>query len=177
MHPPAGLGGRPGRTLVAVLDTLVDLNRQVIGATLQANAELPSGSSFGGLRGGYAKLNHSTAVLRDFSFVPGVRLTATFHVKGGALQATDIRVSGMEASPGTVRFGSRSKRVTGSSGRQALRRGHRQGQAVTRGRRRMALARRDRRPARPPRAARRRIARTRRPAVVVVATLSGCRTR
>jgi len=116
VHPPAALGGRPGRTLVAVLDTLVDLNRQLIAATLQANAELPSGSSFGGLRGGYAKLTHSTAVLRDFSFVPGVRLTATFHVQGGALQATNIRVSGREASPGAIRFGARSKRVTGSLG-------------------------------------------------------------
>ena len=51
-----GLSGKPGQTLTAVLDTIVDLNRQVIGATLQADAELPSGSSFGGLRGGYAKL-------------------------------------------------------------------------------------------------------------------------
>ena len=38
---PHGLSGRPGRTLVAVLDAIVDLNRQVIGATLQADAELP----------------------------------------------------------------------------------------------------------------------------------------
>ena len=50
-------GFRPaGRTLTAVLDTILDLNRQVIGATLQANQALPSGSSFGGLRGGYAQL-------------------------------------------------------------------------------------------------------------------------
>src|SRR5207249_8574930 len=49
---PPGLRGRPGRTLTAVLDTLIDLSRQVISATLQADQELPSGSSFGGLRGG-----------------------------------------------------------------------------------------------------------------------------
>ena len=42
---------------MAVLDTLVDLNRQVIGATLQANQQLPTGASFGGLRGGYARLD------------------------------------------------------------------------------------------------------------------------
>jgi pimeloyl-ACP methyl ester carboxylesterase len=116
VHPPAGLGGRPGRTLVAVLDTLVDLNRQVIAATLQADQELPSGSSFGGLRGGYARLTTTAATLKYFSFVPGVQLTATFLVHGGELQPTDIRVSGGEAAPGTVRVGAASTRVTGTLG-------------------------------------------------------------
>jgi pimeloyl-ACP methyl ester carboxylesterase len=114
VHAPAGFGGRPGRTLVSVLDALVDLNRQVIGATLQADAELPSGSSFGGLRGGYAKLTASKAILHDFSFVPGVQLTATFPVRHGELQTTNIRVSGKEASPGIVRVGASSVRVTGT---------------------------------------------------------------
>jgi pimeloyl-ACP methyl ester carboxylesterase len=116
VHPPSALPGRPGRTLVAVLDTLVDLNRQVIAATLQANEELPSGSSFGGLRGGYAKITSSAAILHDFSFVPGVQLTATFPVRDSALQATDIRISGVEASHGTVRFGSGTENVTGKLG-------------------------------------------------------------
>jgi pimeloyl-ACP methyl ester carboxylesterase len=114
VHAPATLGGRPGRTLVAVLDTLVDLNRQVIAATLQANEELPSGASFGGLRGGYAKLTSSAAVLKDFSFVPGIQLTATFPVRGGELQATNIRISGKEASPGSVRFGAGAEHITGT---------------------------------------------------------------
>jgi pimeloyl-ACP methyl ester carboxylesterase len=114
VRAPAGFGGRPGRTLVAVLDTLVDLNRQVIGATLQADAELPSGSSFGGLHGGYAKLTASKAILHDFSLVPGVQLTATFAVRGGELQPANIRVSGKEASPGTVRVGATSERVSGA---------------------------------------------------------------
>jgi pimeloyl-ACP methyl ester carboxylesterase len=116
VHPPAGLGGRPGRTLVAVLDTLVDLNRQVIAATLQADAELPSGSSFGGLRGGYARLTSSAATLHDFSFVPGVQLTATFPVKNRELQTANIRVSGKEAAGGTVRFGAGSEQITGTLG-------------------------------------------------------------
>jgi pimeloyl-ACP methyl ester carboxylesterase len=114
VHAPAGFGGRPGRTLVAVLDTLVDLNRQVIGATLQADAELPSGSSFGGLHGGYARLTASKAILHDFSFVPGVQLTATFAVRGGELQPASIHISGPEASPGIVRVGATSVRVTGA---------------------------------------------------------------
>jgi pimeloyl-ACP methyl ester carboxylesterase len=116
VRPPPGLDGRPGKTLVAVLDTLVDLNRQLIGATLQANQELPSGSSFGGLRGGYATLTPSSATLRDFSFVPGVQLSGTFAVRNGQLQRSTIRISGLRASPGTVRLGSATKQVTGTLG-------------------------------------------------------------
>jgi pimeloyl-ACP methyl ester carboxylesterase len=116
VHPPRALGGRPGRTLVAVLDTLVDLNRQVIAATLQANQQLPSGSSFGGLHGGFARLTNSTAVLRNFSLVPGVALSATFPVRRGALQASDIRISGAQAAHGVIRFGSGFKSVPGTLG-------------------------------------------------------------
>jgi pimeloyl-ACP methyl ester carboxylesterase len=116
VHPPATLGGRPGRTLVAVLDTLVDLNRQVIAATLQADAELPNGSSFGGLRGGYARLTSSEATLHDFAFVPGVQLSATFPVKNHELQAANIRVSGKDAALGTVHFGADSQRISGMLG-------------------------------------------------------------
>lgn len=119
VHGPTALAGKPGRTLIAVLDTLIDLNRQVIAATLQANQKLPSGSSFGGLRGGYAKLTSTSAILENFSLVPGVQLTATFPVRHGELQATDIRISGTQASPGSVRFGAGSEHITGTlSGRR-----------------------------------------------------------
>ena len=116
IRPPARLAGKPGKTLVAVLDTLVDLNRQVIAATLQADAELPSGSRFGGLRGGYAKLTNTAATLKNFSFVPGVQLTATFPVRDRELQATNIRVNGAQASSGFVHFGAASSFVTGTLG-------------------------------------------------------------
>jgi pimeloyl-ACP methyl ester carboxylesterase len=116
IHPPAGLGGRAGRTLVAVLDTLVDLNRQVIAATLQANQALPSGASFGGLHGGYARLSHASAVLHDLSFVAGVRLSAAFRVSHGRLEPATIRIGGGSAAAGTVRLGSTSRRVSGTLG-------------------------------------------------------------
>jgi hypothetical protein len=116
VHPPAGLAGKPGQTFVAVLDTLLDLNRQVIAATLQANEELPSGSSFGGLRGGYAKLTKSAAILRDFSFVPGVALTAKFPVRNHLLATANIKVSGSQAAPGFVRFGDSTVKATGTLG-------------------------------------------------------------
>jgi len=116
IHPPHGLSGRPGKTAVAVLDTLVDLNQQVIAATLQADAELPSGSSFGGLRGGYARLTRKTATLKDFSFVAGVELSATFPIRAGRLQSADITISGPRAATGSVRFGGSSTRIVGTLG-------------------------------------------------------------
>ena len=116
VRPPAGLGGRPGQTLVVVLDTLLDLNRQVIAATLQANQELPSGSSFGGLRGGYAKITKSALTLKDFSLVPGVELTATFPIRDHRLATANIKVSGTQAAHGVVRFGTGATRATGTLG-------------------------------------------------------------
>ncbi len=115
LHSPQGLAGKPGRTLTAVLDAIVDLDRQVVAATLQAEQELPSGSSFGGLRGGYAKLTSSAAALRNFSFVAGVKLSGTFPVKNHELQPATIRISGGSAAPGSVRLSS-DKRVTGVLG-------------------------------------------------------------
>jgi pimeloyl-ACP methyl ester carboxylesterase len=113
LHPVPGLSGKPGLTLTAVLDTIVDLNRQVIGATLQADTQLPSGSSFGGLRGGDAKLNPSRLQLSRFTFVPGVELSGTFPVRKGRLQPTSLRISGATAAGGTVRVGT-GRRVTGT---------------------------------------------------------------
>ncbi len=115
MHPVPGLSGKPSLTLTAVLDTIVDLNRQVVGATLQADAQLPSGSSFGGLRGGYAKLSPSRLTLTRFTFIPGVELSGTFPVKKGQLQTATVRITGSSAAGGTVRVGA-GKQVTGDLG-------------------------------------------------------------
>lgn len=108
-----GVPGRAGSTLAAVLDTIVDLERQVIGATLQADQELPSGSSFGGLRGGYAQITSSALRLHGLSFVSGVRLTGNFAVSGGHLQPANLRVEGSQAAHGTIRIGTGSH-VSGS---------------------------------------------------------------
>jgi pimeloyl-ACP methyl ester carboxylesterase len=102
VKPVPGLAGKPGRTLTAVLDTLVDLERQVIGATLQAQQELPSGSSFGGLHGGYARLSKSAVRLSDFTFVPGVQLSGTLPAAGGKLHTITVRIAGTAAAHGTV---------------------------------------------------------------------------
>jgi pimeloyl-ACP methyl ester carboxylesterase len=115
VRAPAGLKGKPGRTLTAVLDAIVDLDRQVVAATLQAEQELPSGSSFGGLRGGYARLTSTAATLKRFSFVAGVALSGTFPVKNHELQPATIRISGASAASGAVRL-SADKRVSGTLG-------------------------------------------------------------
>ncbi len=116
VRAPTQLKGGPGRTLTAVLDTVVDLTRQVIGATIQLNAQLPSGSSFGGLRGGYARLTSSALVLRSYAFVPGVALTGTLPVHKGTLGPGTLRVSGREASGGSVLISAGARRMTGTLG-------------------------------------------------------------
>ncbi|HEX4467163.1 MAG TPA: hypothetical protein VH025_08235, partial [Solirubrobacteraceae bacterium] len=116
LRAPSSLRGRPGRTLVAVVDTLVDLNRQVIGATLEANEELPNGSSFGGLHGGFARLTVGSVRLHRLSFVPGVTLTGTFPIRDGELLASSIQIGGRAAADGVVRVGTHERRVSGSLG-------------------------------------------------------------
>src|SRR5207302_7040190 len=115
VHTPPGLPGRAGRTLTAAIDAIVDLDRQVISATLQADQELPSGSSFGGLRGGYARLTSSAATLHRYAFVSGVALNGVFPVREGQLQPATITISGAQASHGTVTF-TGGKRVAGTLG-------------------------------------------------------------
>ncbi len=105
VQPVPGLGGNRGRTLTAVLDTIVDLERQLIGATLQVEQKLPNGSSFGGLHGGYAKLSSSAVGLHDFTFVPGVALSGMLPAKEGKLQSITIHVSGAAATHGTITLG------------------------------------------------------------------------
>ncbi|MGH2832003.1 MAG: alpha/beta fold hydrolase, partial [Solirubrobacteraceae bacterium] len=104
IKPIPGLSGKPGRTLMATLATMIDLTRQVIGATLQADQELPSGSSFGGLHGGYARLSGSAVDLHELTFVSGVQLSAHLPIHSGEIQPATITVGGSSAARGTVRL-------------------------------------------------------------------------
>ncbi|HWX87998.1 MAG TPA: alpha/beta hydrolase, partial [Solirubrobacteraceae bacterium] len=115
VKPVGGLAGAPGSTLAVVLDTILDLERQVVGATLQADQELPSGSSFGGLRGGYAQITPSALRLHRLSFVNGVQITGSFPVVHGHLRPAELRVEGTRAATGTVRVGA-STHVSGTLG-------------------------------------------------------------
>jgi hypothetical protein len=111
--PTPGLARERGRTVTAVLDTVLDLDRLVVAATLQSEHELPSGSRFGGLRGGYATISSSALRLVRFSVVPGVELTGTWPITGSTLQTRPLRVEGREASHGTVLIGA-NRRVSGT---------------------------------------------------------------
>jgi len=119
VKPVGGVHGRPGSTLAVVLETIVDLERQLIGATLQAEQQLPSGSSFGGLHGGYARITSSSLRLHRFSFVPGVQLTATFPISKGRLRASAVRIEGALAARGSVHIG--GPIVTGTLGGDRVR--------------------------------------------------------
>jgi pimeloyl-ACP methyl ester carboxylesterase len=110
-----GLTGRRGSTLAVALDTIIDLERQVVGATLQAEQELPNGASFGGLRGGFAQVTPTALRLHRLSFVSGVQLTGTFAIEKGHLRPADIQVEGSQAARGMVRIGA-SSRVSGTLG-------------------------------------------------------------
>jgi pimeloyl-ACP methyl ester carboxylesterase len=115
VKPVGGLAGAPGSTLAVVLDTILDLERQVVSATLQADQELPSGARFGGLRGGYAQITSSALRLHRLSFVNGVQITGSFPVVHGHLRPTDLRVEGSSAATGTVKVGA-STHVSGTLG-------------------------------------------------------------
>jgi pimeloyl-ACP methyl ester carboxylesterase len=119
VKPVGGVHGRAGSTLAVALETILDLERQVVGATLQAEQQLPSGASFGGLRGGYARINSSSLRLHRLSFVPGVELTGTFQITKGKLQPNVVHVEGKLASRGSLRIGSPT--VSGTLGGEHLR--------------------------------------------------------
>jgi pimeloyl-ACP methyl ester carboxylesterase len=121
VHAPRGLSGRPGRTLAASLDAIVDLSRQVVGATLQADAALPTGSSFGGLRGGYATLASDAVVMHRFSFVPGVDISGRLMVSEHGVATTELQVGGSQAADGDLRLSDNLKHASGTLGGQHFR--------------------------------------------------------
>ncbi len=115
VKPVGGVPGKPGSTLAVALDTILDLERQVVGATIQAEQALPSGSSFGGLRGGYARLTSTSLSLHRLSFVTGVELTGTFAIRKRHLLRATLRIGGKDAAHGSIRIGG-NPHVTGTLG-------------------------------------------------------------
>jgi pimeloyl-ACP methyl ester carboxylesterase len=113
-----GVRGLPlmaGRTLRAVIETMIDLDRQVIGATLQRQQRLPSGSSFGGLAGGFVRITTKAVRLHRFAFVPGVALTGVFPIRDGEVSPGTVTIGGAAAAHGHVRIGA-GERIAGVLG-------------------------------------------------------------
>jgi pimeloyl-ACP methyl ester carboxylesterase len=99
-----GYHGLPGKTLKAVLLTLDYFARNIVirlGEKLEAG-DLSSLISLrtGGLRSGWAGIRKSMLTFRDFSYVPGVKLS-------GFVSRTkaDLDVSGRAAAPGRLALG------------------------------------------------------------------------
>lgn len=110
-----GVPGTYGRTLAAVLLTVDDVRRQVIGTSLDLG-ETPS--AVGGLRGGRATVSSSgTQRLRSVQYVPKVKVSGTVRANGAA----SLRVSGGGAKSGSVSISSSGNVVSGRLGGKRFR--------------------------------------------------------
>jgi len=106
--PTPGVPGAEGRTLAAVLDTIVDLRRSIIEVGLDFG-QLPVGVRFGGLRGGTVAFTGTGARLDRLSYIPGVQVTGL--ISTGILlknkgSAASLSVGGTAAGGGHLRLGS-----------------------------------------------------------------------
>ena len=112
LEPYANTKGKVGRTVEALRLTVNDARAQVLGQAI-ALGETPSGA--GGLRSGFVKVLRNGLSLRDYEYVPGVRVSGTLPDRGTAT----FRVSGAQASRGTLRV-SESLRVSGTLGGRSV---------------------------------------------------------
>ena len=100
-----GVGGVPGRTLTASIDSIRDLRRAVVVLAIGFDS-IPVGARFGGLRGGSVRITKAGAVLNRFSYIPGVQLSGVIPTslllknKGSAANLT---IDGSAAARGHVR--------------------------------------------------------------------------
>ncbi|MCW3014597.1 MAG: alpha/beta hydrolase [Solirubrobacterales bacterium] len=105
----SGFSPKVGRTLNAVSSTLDDARRQVIGAAVGTGL-LPS--AIGGLRNGSVKIaGFSRLTLRNYEYVPGVRVNGVYVLNG----TTHVRVSGSAAAKGSLTF-AKTGAITGRLG-------------------------------------------------------------
>jgi pimeloyl-ACP methyl ester carboxylesterase len=105
--PMPGLGAREARIVAATVDSLLDLRRTVLTVALDFGT-IPSGASFGGLRGGSVTVTKAGARLARFSYVPGLQLTGLVPLgillrNAGA--PASLTVGGPAAPSGHVRIG------------------------------------------------------------------------
>ncbi|UTI66595.1 alpha/beta hydrolase [Paraconexibacter antarcticus] len=103
-----GFSPKIGRTLNAVVATLTDARRQVIGAAL-GSGRVPS--AVGGLRSGSVRVKGSVLTLRRYEYVPGVKLSGTYRLGGTAR----VSVTGSAAAHGTLTL-TKAGRATGRLG-------------------------------------------------------------
>ncbi len=105
-----GVGGTRGRVVFAVLDTAGDARLSALQA-LFAGLDVRGGGLRGGSYSGQASFE-GRLHLRDYAFVPGLRVTGSLSTSEGTLSGT-VHVSGI--AHGTLRI-SRKGTVTGTLG-------------------------------------------------------------
>ncbi len=138
VHAPRALPGNAGKTLAAALDTILDLQRQIIAATLQADGELPERVGLrrvaGRLRAAHLHAGASEEVLLRLRrpaqrLVPGERRCDPNGDRAGLRQRRSGRIDHDQPERPSHRH----------TWRPPVRREPREDQALPRGPRRMAL--------------------------------------
>jgi pimeloyl-ACP methyl ester carboxylesterase len=109
LTPTPGLGGAPGRTLTATIDSVVDLRRTIteIGLGLGLGS-LPAGVDFGGLRGGSVKITKAGVVLDRLIYVPGVQISGLIPIAlllKNTGPAANLSIAGASAADGRLHVG------------------------------------------------------------------------
>ncbi|ADB49431.1 alpha/beta fold hydrolase [Conexibacter woesei] len=118
---PAGRGLPPrvGRTVAAVSLTLDDFGMVFITRLAELFSGSADGIAFGGLRGGFARIDRRGFVLHRFTYVPGVTVSARVSARADADDPLVLRIGGAGAARGTLSIGNRG--VTGTLGGRRVR--------------------------------------------------------
>jgi pimeloyl-ACP methyl ester carboxylesterase len=119
--PAHSVPAAQGRTVTAVVDSLLDLRRTLVELALDFG-ELPSGAAFGGLRGGSVEMSVTGATLRRFAYVPGVTLSGfipTSLLTRNVGASATVAVGGRSAASGSLRIAA-GGRLSGVLGGRAL---------------------------------------------------------
>ena len=117
--PPASLRrvrgtSRSVRTLNAVLATISDVKRQIIGDAIASGGGVTNGSRTGGLRSGLAIYTDGLITLRKVVYVPGVEVSGFVALNASSGQ-THLLLRGRAASRGNITISS-TGRITGVLG-------------------------------------------------------------
>jgi pimeloyl-ACP methyl ester carboxylesterase len=115
--PMAGVGARQARTVAGVVASLLDLRRTLLMVGFDFGG-IPYGASFGGLRGGTAKVTKAGTVLDRFSYAPGLQLTGRLPngiVLKNAGATAALTVGGSQAAAGRIRIAA-DGRISGTLG-------------------------------------------------------------
>jgi hypothetical protein len=104
--PAPGVGGPAARTVAGVLESLLDLRREVLTAGFDFGG-VPYGARFGGLRGGRVSVTKAGVSLARFSYVPGLELTGVLPagiVLRNSGAPASLRIGGSAAAAGRLRI-------------------------------------------------------------------------